>query len=53
MPPRIPEYDAIIPGLNGELFEKNNIEDLKEEIIKVRTRQLNTPIQSIYQGKLL
>ncbi|WP_019671484.1 glycosyltransferase [Eudoraea adriatica] len=45
-----PEYEAIIPNVNGELFEMNNIEDLKENIIKIRKRQMITSIESIREN---
>jgi glycosyltransferase involved in cell wall biosynthesis len=40
---QMPEYEAIIPGKNGALFEYGNVEDLKEKIKDVMTMTRQNP----------
>lgn len=40
---QMPEYEAIIPGKNGALFEYGNVKDLKEKIKDVIELTINNP----------
>ncbi|MEM8929084.1 MAG: glycosyltransferase, partial [Bacteroidota bacterium] len=44
---QMPEYEAIVPGLNGDLFEKDNVQDLKKTIIGIRNRQMASSLEEI------